>query len=57
MTEINNHEGWNQVKRHLKNVEQRFRARAVTRSTADLKLAVIKTHAVLAVAMTIKSSQ
>ena len=37
--------------------EQRFRARAVTGPTADLNLAVIKTHAVLPFAMAVKSSQ
>ena len=41
----------------MKNVEKRFKARAVTWPTADLKLAVIETHAVLAVAMAVKSSQ
>ena len=39
----------------MKNVEQRLRAKAVTQPPAVLKLAVIKTHVVLAVAMAIKS--
>ena len=52
---MNTHEGWNQLRNIFKNVEQRFRAKAVTRPRcADLKLAVMKTHTVLAVAMAVK---
>ena len=46
---------WNQVKGNFKKVEKKFRERAVTRPTVDLKLAVIRTCTVLAVAMAVKS--
>ena len=50
-----NNEGWNQVKGHFE--ERWVRARTVTQPTVDLKLAVVETRAVLAVAMAVEWRQ